>query len=55
MNEKCQTSSSHVHPPSVHGSGSTLVAEQLLSVEATLSGRLSEQTTGLREVGIHER
>ena len=27
--EKCQTSSSHVHPPSVHRSGSKLVEEQL--------------------------
>ena len=42
-NEKCQTSSSHVHPPSVHRSGSKLVAGATLSKEATLSGRLFER------------
>ena len=41
MNEKCQTSSLHVHPPSVHRSLLTLVAELL--EEATLSGRLCER------------
>ena len=29
MIEECQTSSSHVHPPSVHRSGLTFVAEHL--------------------------
>ena len=40
-NEKCQTSSSHVHPPSGHRSGLSLVVELLK--EATLSVRLCEQ------------
>ena len=38
---KCQTPSSHVHPPSVRHSGLILVAELL--EEATLSGRLCER------------
>ena len=40
-NEKCQPSSLHVHPLSVHYSGSTLVVELL--EEATLAGRLCER------------
>ena len=39
--EKCQTASSHVHPPSGHRSGLSLVVELLK--EATLSGRLCER------------
>ena len=41
MSEKCHTSSLHVHPPCVHRSWFTLVAELL--EEVTLSGRLCEQ------------
>ena len=55
-NEKCQTSLSHVHPPSVHRSGSTLVAEQLwVKRRPCQAACVSEWTTGLRGVGIHER
>ena len=53
MNEKCQTSSSHVHTPSVHCSGSILVAEQLGAKERhCLAACVSEQT-GVRRVHRH--